>query len=112
MHRYRLEVLSLSEVRWKSSSKFFTQCNHHLNSLVVKPHAITELEYYSQKREKIINNLQLYFGQNYHGQISLQIPQHYIILCYFLNEVDDDEVKDAFYDQLESTTAQLMRSDI
>jgi exonuclease III len=112
MDRYRLEILGLSEVRWKGSGEFRTECNHHLlfSGGTTRNYGVGILLTKSSKKSLMTYNC--ISDRIIMARFRCKFRNISIIQCYAPTEVDDDEVKDAFYEQLESTTAKLKRSDI
>lgn len=113
MADYRLDILGLSEVRWKGHGEMRTASGHHFifsgnnNShtngvgIILTPGMKSALMEHRPISDRL---LMARFKTKYRNITIFQ--------CYAPTEVDDEEAKNAFYDELNAEILRAQKSDI
>ena len=113
MKRYKIEILGLSEVRWKNSSEMTTNNGNYMIysgrddtheqgvGILTTPKAKQALMEWIPVNSRIIV-----------ARFQSKIRNTTIIQCYAPTEDADENSKDEFYEQLQSTMAKTHRNDV
>lgn len=106
MENYRLDILGLSEVRWKGQGEFRTATGQHFiycgnnNSHM---HGVGIL--LSSKTKKSLIGFKAISERLISARFRTKYRNITVLQCYAPTEVDEDDVKNAFYEQLDAEIA-------
>jgi len=113
MRRYNIEILGLSEVRWKNSGDMTTTMG---NYLIYSGRADTHEQgvgiLTTGKAKKALLEWKPISSRIITARFHSKIRNTTIIQCYAPTEEADDITKDEFYEQLQATISSAHRNDI
>lgn len=113
MDRYRLDFLGLCEVRWKGSGEFRTATGHHfLFSGNQNSHINGVGLLLTDRMKKALMEYRPISERIMAVRIRTKYRNLTVIQCYAPTEAADNEIKNAFYEQLNSVIANTPKSDI